>query len=53
MEEKNEYIYENIIARYNSEQLIYERAILIKQYIIIKKKLALLDEEYKRRLEDK
>jgi hypothetical protein len=45
--------YENIIAKYNSDQLIYERTILLKQYSTIKKQLALLDEEYKRRLEDK
>lgn len=44
--------YENIIARYTEQQLVYERAILLKQFNTIKKQLALLDEEFKRRLED-
>ena len=44
--------YENIISKYTEQQLVYERAILIKQFNIIKKQLALLDEECKRRLED-
>lgn len=44
--------YENVIAKYTSDQLIYERTILLKQYNVIKKQLALLDEEYKRRLEN-
>lgn len=44
--------YENIIHEYTNEQLVYERAILLKQFNTIKKQLALLDEEYKRRLED-
>lgn len=44
--------YENIIARYTEQQLVYERVILLKQFNTIKKQLALLDEEYKRRLED-
>ena len=43
--------YENIIAGYTEEQLVYERVILLKQFNIIKKQLALLDEEYKRRLD--
>ena len=44
--------YESIIAEYTEEQLVYERVILLKQFNIIKKQLALLDEEYKRRIED-
>ena len=44
--------YENIISKYTEQQLVYERAILIKQFNIIKKQLALLDEECKRRLEN-
>ena len=43
--------YENIIARYTDQQLVYERVILLKQFNTIKKQLALLDEEYKRRLD--
>lgn len=43
--------YENIIARYTEQQLVYERAILLKQFNTIKKQLALLDEEYRRRLD--
>lgn len=43
--------YENIIARYTEKQLVYERVILLKQFNTIKKQLALLDEEYKRRLD--
>lgn len=44
--------YQNIIAKYTDKQLVYERAILLKQYNTNKKQLALLDEECKRRLED-
>ena len=44
--------YENIIAGYSEEQIVYERVILLKQLKTIKKQLALLDEEFKRRLED-
>lgn len=43
--------YENIIHEYDEKQLVYERAILLKQFNTIKKQLALLDEEFKRRLE--
>ena len=43
--------YENIIARYTEQQVVYERVILLKQFNTIKKQLALLDEEYKRRLD--
>ena len=43
--------YENVIHEYNEQQLVYERVILLKQFNTIKKQLALLDEEYKRRLE--
>lgn len=43
--------YENIIAGYTEEQLVYERVILLKQFNTIKKQLTLLDEEYKRRLD--
>lgn len=44
--------YEKIIAKCTNEQLVYERAILLKQFNIIKKQLGLLDEECKRRLEN-
>lgn len=44
--------YENIIHEYNEVQLVYERAILLKQFNTVKKQLTLLDEEFKRRLED-
>ena len=44
--------YENIISEYTEEQLVYERVILLKQFNTIKKQLALLDDEFKRRLED-
>ena len=44
--------YENIIHEYDEKQLVYERVILLKQFNTTKKQLALLDEEYKRRLED-
>ena len=44
--------YENIIHEYDERQLVYERVILLKQFNTIKKQLALLDEEFKRRLED-
>lgn len=50
-ENKYENKYENIIARYTEKQLVYERVILLKQFNTIKKQLALLDEEFKRRLE--
>lgn len=43
--------FENIISEYTEEQLVYERVILLKQFSRIKKQLALLDEEYKRRLD--
>ena len=43
--------YENIISRYTEQQLVYERVILLKQFNTIKKQLSLLDEEYKRRLD--
>lgn len=43
--------YENIIAKYTEQQLVYERVILLKQFNTIKKQLSLLDEEYKRRLD--
>lgn len=49
MIEKNKY--ENIIKELTDKQLICERAILLKQFNTIKKQLALLDEECKRRLE--
>lgn len=44
--------YENIIEEYTEKQLVYERVILLKQFNTIKKQLALLDEEYKRRLSE-
>ena len=43
--------YKNIIHEYDEKQLVYERVILLKQFNTIKKQLALLDEEFKRRLE--
>ena len=43
--------YENVIHKYDEQQLVYERVILLKQFNTIKKQLALLDEEFKRRLE--
>ena len=43
--------YENIIHEYDEKQLVYERVILLKQFNTIKKQLALLDDEFKRRLE--
>ena len=44
--------YENIIHKYDEKQLVYERVILLKQFNTTTKQLALLDEEFKRRLED-
>lgn len=44
--------YELIIANYDFKQLVFERIILLKQYKTIQKQLAILDEEYKRRLEN-
>lgn len=44
--------YENVIHEYDEKQLVYERVILLKQFNTIKKQLALLDEEFKRRLEN-
>lgn len=43
--------YENIISRYTEKQLVYERVILVKKFNTIKKQLALLDDEYKRRID--
>lgn len=51
MEEESKY--ENIIAKYTEQQLVYERVILLKQYNTLRKQLAILDDEYKRRLERK
>ena len=45
--------YSEIIKGYTFEQLVYERAILLKQYANIKKQLAQYDEECKRRLNSK
>ena len=42
--------YENIIAKYTSEQLIYERAIKLKEQDTLRAQLKMLDEEFKRRL---
>lgn len=44
--------YENILAKYTDQQLVYERVILLKQYNTTRKQLAMLDNEMKRRLED-
>ena len=46
---ENDRSYEEIIHRYTEKQLVYERVILLKQFNTIKKQLALLDEEFKRR----
>ena len=45
--------YEEKLQRMTFEQLIYERAILLKQQITISKQLKAFDEECKRRLGDK
>ena len=45
--------YEEKLRTMTEEQLIYERAILLKQYTTIKKQLAQYDDECKRRLNDK
>ena len=44
--------YELIISKYNYKQLVFERCILLKQLKVIQKQLAMLDEEFKRRLEN-
>ena len=43
--------YENVIAGYTAEQLIFERTILLKQLKTIQKQLTMIDDEAKRRLE--
>ena len=43
--------YEEKLRKCTDEQLIYERAILLKQYNTIKKQLAMYDDECKSRLE--
>lgn len=42
--------YENIIAKYTDTQLIYERAIKLKEQDTLRAQLKMLDEEFKRRL---
>lgn len=42
--------YENIIAKYTPEQLIYERVIKLREQEVIRAQLKILDEEYKKRL---
>ena len=49
---ENDRSYEEIIHGYTEKQLVYERVIVLKQFNVLKKQLSLLDEEYKRRLED-
>lgn len=44
--------YEKIISKYDYRQLVFERSILLKQYKTLQKQLSLLDEEFKRRLEN-
>lgn len=44
--------YENLVTKYNDTQLLFERQILLKQFNTIKKQLAIVDEESKRRLEN-
>ena len=44
--------YEVIISKYDYKQLVFERCILLKQYKTIQKQLAILDDEFKRRLEN-
>ena len=44
--------YSEIIKKYTAEQLIYERAIIDKEKIILYKKDKELSEEFKRRLEE-
>lgn len=44
--------YENIISKYDYKQLVFERIILLKQYRTLQKQLAILDDEFKRRLEN-
>ena len=43
--------YENVIAGYTEEQLMFERVILLKQLKTIQKQLSMIDDEAKRRLE--
>ena len=44
--------YENVIRRYNDTQLIYEQAILNKQYKQILAQKKILEEEINRRLNE-
>ena len=45
--------YEEIIARYSFEQLVYEQAILDKEDTILYNKKKALKNEFKKRLEEK
>lgn len=45
--------YEEVIARYNFEQLVYEQAILNEEETTIYNKKKALKDEFKRRLRDK
>lgn len=45
--------YEKVIAEYTNEQLIYEQAIINNQYKTIQTQKKMLDEEFKRRLNEK
>lgn len=45
--------YEEVIARYSFEQLVYEQAIIDKEESILYSKKKALKNEFKRRLEDK
>lgn len=42
--------YENIISKYTDTQLIYERAIKLKEQDAIRAQLKIIDEECKKRL---
>ena len=44
--------YENVIRRYNDTQLIYEQAILNKQYKQLQAQKKMLEEEINRRLNE-
>ena len=43
--------YENVLARMDDKTLVFERAILLKQYNNLKKQLSMLDAECRRRLD--
>lgn len=45
--------YEKVIAEYTNEQLIYEQAIINNQYKTIQAQRKILEEEFKKRLNQK